>query len=140
MLEKFDYFHIGLPASTFIALGLWIFEMFRLHSVRGRAELAEKELAKIKAEPSKHEFRLEQFGVLWYPTVTYEGKSFTIKEVKSGAPNCLKCGVPLSVGGSELSCGKCGFKCAESVASLAIIDQIAAKAKAFFELRHPTGL
>ncbi len=140
MPVHFDYLHLGLTAVAIILLILWIFEMYRLKGVNARAREAETELADIKGAPGKHEFRLEQFSVLWYPTVTYDKKSFAIQEVKSGAPYCSKCGVPLSMGNGEFSCAKCGFKAPESVGNVAIIDQIADKAKAFFELRHPTGL
>ena len=140
MLEQFDVIHMGLAAGALLGLFLWLFEVYRLKTVSARARVAEKELGEMKAVPGKHEYRIEQFDVLWYPTVVYDKKSFAIKEIKVGAPNCLNCGVPLSIGAAEFSCGKCGFKCPESVVSVSIIDQLSDKTKRFFELRYPTGL
>ncbi|PCI35996.1 MAG: hypothetical protein COB53_10435 [Elusimicrobia bacterium] len=140
MPANLDFIHLGLAAAALILLFLWVFEVFRLRAVRDRANAAEQELTKIHAAPAAHEFRIEQFGVLWYPTVHYKKKFFEIIDLKVGAPNCLTCGLPLSIGSTELSCAKCGFKCAESVASVAVLDQIAEKAKSFFQTRHPTGL
>lgn len=140
MPVQFDGIDIGLGVGFLITLSLWIFEAARRRRAIARAFAAERELGELKAAPGIHEYRIESFKVLWYPTVSYDRKTKEILSVKIGVPHCMECGVPLAAGRGEFSCGKCGFKAPESVVAVSIMDQITDKAKRYFQHRHPAGL
>ncbi|OIO10668.1 MAG: hypothetical protein AUJ52_03665 [Elusimicrobia bacterium CG1_02_63_36] len=140
MPVQFDGIDIGLGVGYLITLSLWFFEAYRRRRAAARAFAAERELGELKAAPGTHEYRIEAFKVLWYPVVTYNRKSKEILSVKAGLPHCMECGVPLAAGRGEFTCGRCGFEAPESVVAVSLMDQITAKAKAYFLHRHPTGL
>jgi len=121
-----------------LSLGLWA----RSRGASRRAEALAVELDKLRSAPHEHEYRIEQFDVLWFPTVIFEKGSSAEATAKSGLPHCRKCVTPLKAGdaGEEWACPGCGFKCPASVTDLTVMGTIEKTALQYFCERPPKEL
>lgn len=106
--------------------------------LRAHAAQLAKELAALKSAPKEQEFRLEQYELLWFPTMTYSEKEKKILKAVVGVPHCIKCCVPIKVmDQKEWHCPRCEKRYPASVTDLTVMDSIEALARKYFVERHP---
>lgn len=95
------------------------------------------ELKTLLAAPKTNEYRVERFGLAWFPTVTFhEGKKL-ITKAAPGVPYCKPCAKVLAQApGGGWACAGCGDRRADSVADAIATDSVVREALATFLMRH----
>ncbi|MFA5140630.1 MAG: hypothetical protein WC728_15485 [Elusimicrobiota bacterium] len=123
-----------------VALGFaWRRSKSALEAARAGAAKLEAQLAAQRSAPMEREYRVELFDLLWFPLVKADPAGKSVLEVQAGLPHCRACVAPLksAQGSSEWACPKCGARRPNSVADLAVIDDVKKAALALFRQRHP---
>ncbi|MEE8425435.1 MAG: hypothetical protein V3S11_06380 [Elusimicrobiota bacterium] len=132
----------GAAILAFLALVLLIAFLLALkRGSRLSGELAalQDEMTALKSAPKRHEYRLEQYDILWYPVLTLNEAQKKILKATAGFPYCKDCGERIKEmdGGVQWGCPKCDFRCAASVTDVVVMDSVNAKVVKFYQQRHP---
>ena len=86
----------GAAGTAFlVALGLYIKERLARAAAQRRLLTVKDELDSLKSRPDKHEYRLERYELLWYPTVTVSPQEKTILSAAPGLPHCRHLPAPV---------------------------------------------
>lgn len=131
-----------LGVVSLVLLILWLVARSRLKPFSERTAALEGEVRALRAklaEPPEHEYRIEQYNVLWFPRVKAPAKQGGEPQGKPGVPHCPKCIVPLKAGeaGRDWSCPKCDFHCPASVTDVVVMDSVLEIALRYFKERPP---
>lgn len=132
-----DWRLIAAGAAAVLAAAAYIKERLARVAARRRADTLEGELKALKSRPEKHEFRLERFELLWFPTVTASPQDKLIQSVAPGVPHCKACLLPLSLEKNEWRCRQCSAIFPESLGDVQVTDSISNQALQWFQQRHP---
>lgn len=125
--------HIALTALGLVTLGFiiaWRRGVSRELSLR-------EELASLRAAPKTNEYRVERFGLVWFPTLTFDGGEKLVTKAAPGIPYCKACSKALAQAGGGWACSGCGERRADSVADAVATDSVMREAVAAFLMRHP---
>lgn len=134
-----DWRLLAAAAAGVIVVSLVVVIKERLARLRSerRAVTLEAELKALKSRPEKHEFRVERFELLWFPTVTASPQDQTISSVAPGVPHCKPCLMPLALERGQWRCRQCAALHPESLGDVQVTDSITSQALQWFQQRHP---
>ena len=127
----------GLGAGLALAVAVYFAGRAAKSSAEARLAQAEAELKALKSRSEKQEYRLERFDLVWFPTVSFSPSEKTVLNAAPGLPHCRKCLLPLSQDRGEWACRQCAARFPDSLADLAVTDQITKQALQWFLERHP---
>lgn len=130
---------LEIACAAAAALGLAAAATFAALRKRAQAEAASlaKELEAERAAPRLNEYRLERFGLLWFPCVAFQEREKLLVRASPGVPYCKACVKPLAAREGGWSCPGCSEQRPDSVADPAATDSVVREAVAYFLQRHP---
>jgi len=124
-------------AAALVAAAGYIKERLARGAAESRAATLDGELKALRSRPEKHEFRVERFELLWFPTVTVSPREKTIQAVAPGVPHCKACLLPLALEKDQWRCRQCSALHPESLGDVQVTDSISSQALQWFQQRHP---
>lgn len=128
---------VFLVVALLFALLLYIKERVGRHQAQERLDALKLELKSVLSRAEKHEYRIERFELLWFPTVTASAQTKEILAVAPGMPHCKACAIPLGFDRDLWTCRQCGAQHPTTLADLMVTDTIGKQALKFFQERHP---
>ena len=139
MPTALDPIHAALGAAALLAAAIALYFRSRVSAQAARAAAAEAELKALKEAPLKLEYRLDNFGVLWFPLVTASAAAKEVLSVTPGLPHCKACVRPLSAAGADGQwvCRQCQAHFPATLVDIHVTDIISKEALRCFQERHP---
>lgn len=90
--------------------------------------------------PRAVESRREEYGLLWFPTLTLKDDEKTVLAASAGLPHCARCVRPLALKPGppeEWVCASCSDRRAGTAADLQVTDMVVASTLKEHLARHP---
>lgn len=127
----------AVGAVLVLAAIAYLKERLARSKAEARAATLEGELKALRSRPEKHEFRVERFELVWFPTITASAQDQVISAVAPGVPHCRACMLPLVLEHQQWRCRQCAAQHPESLGDVQVTDAITNQALQWFQQRHP---